>query len=239
MWLRELVSSGTDVACVYLTDGGFGGQAVECRERESLAALARLGVMQSRVRFLGREHGIRDGVLPEALDRAWHALEAFVGEAGPYERIIVPAWEGGHQDHDATHLLGAVLGLRRGAEVQQFPLYNGYRLPGPFFRVLHPLPANGPVSGYRAGWAERVGAVRLCFTYLSQWKTWLGLLPFFTLQMAFSGVFPRQPAGLGRLSERPHEGALLYERRGAYAYSRFRETADGFMTVNAACETGA
>ena len=235
MRLRELVRAGVRVECAYLTDGGFGGQGVAVRERESLRALGRLGIPAAQVRFLGRELGIADGSLPLRLDGAWAGLEAWAGEFDAPALVIVPAWEGGHQDHDACHLLGVALARgRRAGATEQFPLYTGVGLRGPWFRVLHPLPANGPVTAYRASILERLLAVRVCGYFLSQWKTWVGLLPFFALAMV-SGRFPRQPVAVERLSQRPHPGPLLYERRGFFRYEQFREAADGFMTVNLAC----
>ncbi|GAB6195005.1 PIG-L deacetylase family protein [Lysobacter xanthus] len=234
--LRELVRAGYRVECAYLTDGGFGGQGVDIRERESLRALDRLGIPAGQVRFIGRELGIGDGTLPLALDRAWTGLLPWADAEGSIARVVTPAWEGGHQDHDATHLLALTLARRHAVtEVEQFPLYTGVGLPGPWFRVLHPMPANGPVSAYRATAAERVLAVRICLYFLSQWRTWLGLLPFFAWAMLVSGRFPRQPAAWNRLLERPHPGRLLYERRGVFDFERFRQAADRFMTVNPGC----
>lgn len=238
MWMKHLVDTGSEVFCAYLTDGGYGGQSVARREAESRRALAMLGLPPARIGFIGSEQGIGDGSLPAALPRAQAALEHWLAGQGPVERIVVPAWEGGHQDHDAVHVLGVLLGRRMGCAVEQFPLYNGYRLPGPLFRVLAPLAGNGPVSVYRPGWRGRLASIRLCFVHRSQWRSWLGLLPFFALHMAVSGVFPRQPARFERLLERPHPGPLLYERRGGYGYDRFRGEVKAFMTVNAGSGTG-
>ena len=62
---------------------------------------------------------------------------------GTPDEVYLPAWEGGHQDHDAGHLLGLSLAAP-GLRLRQFPLYQGAGLPGPFFRVMAPLPGNGP-----------------------------------------------------------------------------------------------
>ncbi len=239
MWMRRLVRDGEQLSCVYLTDGGFGGQATERRERESLIALGRLGIPATDVRFLGRERGVGDGTLPDVLGPAWDALEEWARAVGPVKRIVVPAWEGGHQDHDAAHLLGLELARRHACPVEQVPLYNGVGLPGPFFRVLHPLASNGLVTAYRADWRERIAAIALCLIYRSQWKTWVGLLPFFALKMVFSGRFPRQAAEPARVAQPPHEGSLLYERRGAYTYGRFRTQAESFIGLNERHKTGA
>lgn len=234
MWIRDLVRQGRRVACAYLTDGGFGGQATARREAESLRALSSLGVNTADVRFLGREHGLPDGRLHERLEDGWTVLKQWLSGLECVESLIVPAWEGGHQDHDAVHLLGVVASDEFGiANVEQIPLYTGEGLRGPWFRVLAVLDSNGPAICYHAPLRERFQAIALCLSYVSQWKTWLGLLPFFALRVLGTGRFPRQKAGLGRLHERPHCGRLLYERRGFLTYEEFRTQADRFLGTRA------
>lgn len=48
----------------------------------------------------------------------------------PGSSLLIPAWEGGHQDHDAAHLIGRRLADRTGARAWQFPLYTGSALTG-------------------------------------------------------------------------------------------------------------
>lgn len=233
MRLRALARAGAEVHCAYLTDGGFGGQSVTRRREESLRVLRALGVGERRVHFLGERHGFRDGALHLRLDEAMAALQALVAAIGAVEALHVPAWEGGHQDHDATHLLGLALARRCGiGMLRQFPLYHGAGLPGPWFRVLSPLPANGPVQAHRASWRERILAVALCLRYVSQWRSWLGLLPFFALRMLAGGVFPEQAVRAARVLEDPHPGRPLYERRGYLTLAEFRAAAAPFLAAH-------
>jgi len=46
---------------------------------------------------------------------------------------------------------------------------QGYR--GTVFRVLTPLPGNGPVKRQPVGWAHRLRSFRLCLAYPSQWRS--------------------------------------------------------------------
>lgn len=233
MWLKSLRASGRRVAVTYLTDGGFGGQATDRREQESLRVLRRLGVEAADVVFLGRLHGWPDGALHACLAEASAGLKDWVNTLGPVGTIVMPAWEGGHQDHDAAHLAAIAAASHHGiSDLWQIPLYTGAGLPGPFFRVLHTLVENGPVETYRASWRERLQAIALCVEYASQWKTWLGLLPFLTLHLVMAGTFPRQRVQLQRVRQPPHAGAPLYERRGFLAYRDFRASADRFICLN-------
>lgn len=230
MRIRTMAAAGDAVHCAFLTDGGFGGQSVPRRRAESLGVLRRLGVSASSVHFLGERHGFRDGALHERLDDALDALEGLVEAIGPVDALHVPAWEGGHQDHDATHLLGLVLSRRRAIRtLRQFPLYHGAGLPGPWFRVLDPLAANGPWQPHRTTPGERMRAVALCLSYRSQWRTWLGLLPFFAWHMLTRGTFPEQDVAHARVTEAPHAGAVLYQRRGFLTLSEFRRAANVFL----------
>ena len=58
---------------------------------------------------------------------------------------------------------------------------------------------------------ERLKSVIYCLYYPSQYKTWIGLLPFFIMHHIFYKKLKIQKASIQRLSQRPHDGALLYE----------------------------
>ena len=44
----------------------------------------------------------------------------------PVDEVWTLAWEGGHQDHDAAHLVAIAFANRRGAPVFEVPLYHGH-----------------------------------------------------------------------------------------------------------------
>lgn len=227
--IRDLVRADSRILCIYLTDGVFGGQSAERRERESLCALAAMGVPAENVCFLGRQLNVRDGQLYLHLGLVFDALAKLVPNCG---QCYCPAWEGGHQDHDAAHLLALALAFRSemGASmVWQFPLYHGSRLPGPFFRVMAPLPENGPSRARKTTWRERAWHLRLCMGYPSQLKTWIGLLPFVALHMALDGRFHLQSATIERVMEAPHPGKTLYHRRGFLDMGVFRRETATFV----------
>lgn len=217
--ILNMVRAGHEVHCIFMTDGGYGGQSTAVRMAESRRALSLLGIHPENIRFLGHENSFRDGELHSASERAVGLVMKWIQEHGRVDALYVPCWEGGHQDHDATYAIGAIVADRLGIEAFQFSLYHGAGLVGPFFRVMSPLPENGTIESYRASWPERWLAMRLCFVYASQWKTWLGLFPFFVWRMLSSGSFAIQPVDLARCAERPHFGSLLYERRGFLSFA--------------------
>lgn len=228
--IRRVVAARRRAVVVYLTDGGANPAAVAVRMEESRHVLARLGVPAGDLHFIGARDGFPDGSLHRFLMPAWQACQAFSEARGPFDAIYVPAWEGGHPDHDATHALAMVLARKTGIKnLFQFSLYNAWTVPKPFFRVLHPLAANGEVTKLAIPWAKRFRYLRLCLSYPSQWKTWVGLLPFVAPKLIAGGVYYLQQADATRLTQRPHEGALLYERRGWLTWSAFESELRDFL----------
>jgi LmbE family N-acetylglucosaminyl deacetylase len=208
---------GHRVTCICLTDGAAAASA-ETRDRESRGVLARLGVDDFRV--APPEERIADGALPEHLEEALRFVEASVKEV---DEVVTLAWEGGHQDHDAAHLVAAAFARQRGVQCLEMPLYNGHE-------TSHLFRVNTPVGN---GWLQRrlprreyYANVLLARFYRSQRRTWLGLVPLLLIGP------PRElirAADLRRACAPPHPLPLLYERRFRYPYARFAAHAAEFL----------
>lgn len=232
------VARGSEVVCVYLTDGAFGGQSSSRRERESLSVLNRLGVRPEGVHFIGRENGFRDGQLSLSLESALNAVSAILDERPLLTAIHLHAWEGGHQDHDAAHLIGAVYAARRNllAVCRQFALYRDGA--GPMkIAICSPILSNGVVESFEISWIDRIRYLLLCFSYRSQWKTFSVLLPMLAMYYIRGGAHQSQRVLMSRLYERPHPGLLSYERWRRARYGEFRQVADDFIASNAPSRT--
>lgn len=220
--IEKELRQGHRVVCAFLTDGGSAATPPQVRNLESLAALGRLGVAGEDVLFIGEAAGIRDLHLYESLDVAYAGLAGSLQSSlGMVGAIYAPAWEGGHPDHDATHLVARKLAasLAQKCPVWQFSIYHGENCPGPFFKVLSPLKNNGPVLKEQIPWHKRwqylAFALRL---YPSARRTWLGLIPFLTYHYLVHGCQSLQRAD--NVLCRPHSGRLYYEKRG---FARFEE----------------
>lgn len=218
--IREEVGSGRGIRCAYLTDGRFNGVSAERRNRESLGVLARLGVQRKHVYFAGRALSIGDSHLPEHMQRASQWIGDFLKSAPPEIKIFVPAWEGGHHDHDALHAITVGVAQKAGRlkHVKQFPLYNGFGLTGPLFRVFFPLVQNGAVEKTRIPLENRIRYLRCCMEYPSQAVSWMGLFPHVLFHYFARGVQILQPVCVERVRQRPHPGRLYYERRGFFSW---------------------
>ena len=206
---------GHRVLCAYLTDGATPKVQAGVRNAESLRVLRKLGVADKDVVFAGESLGIADARLLDHLEPAAQWLRDWFAQHD-VAAIYVPAWEGGHPDHDALHALAAHIAEAMGlaGKVWQFALYNAWQRRSPWFRVLSPLPANGAAHCDRMAWGKRLQYLRLCLGYPSQAASWLGLLPFVLVHYVARGTQCVQPVDAARTRERPHEGKLYYEARG-------------------------
>lgn len=207
--------AGRRVCCIYVTDGAATASS-DRRDAESRAVLLQLGVGPEDILFVGRQLHIGDGELHRHTDVLADWLNHFLDAHPTLETYFVPAWEGGHPDHDLLHAIAVELLAARGrlAGVWQYPLYNGRNCAGPLFRLQSPLPENGPVNRQAVSWRDRLRYVRLCLAYPSQWQTWIGLFPFVCLHYLCGGAQQLQRVDPARLAQPPHTRPLYYERRG-------------------------
>jgi hypothetical protein len=232
--ISDDVAADRAFALLYLTDGAYGGPVSELRNHESLTVLESVGVREEQVHFLGIEYQLRDGFLYSQFKLAWQAILTFTNSLSYIDSVYMPAWEGGHQDHDATHILGLCIANKYAclSESRQVALYHGEGLPSIFFKVLSPLIANGEIIKKGIPWPQRLQFLRLFFCYRSQLKTWLALYPFVLINMLFHGVESLQPVSVQRIYQSPHRGKLLYESRGSCLEQDFRAHAESFLHNN-------
>ncbi len=231
-WIVDATRAGRPVHAVFLTDGGHAGQDVARREAESLDVLARLGVCPDHVHFLGHEHRLPDGALHAELPRALGLVRQCLSRIGGPIDLRFPAWEGGHQDHDATHLIGLHLladgAVRAGS---QFPLYRAAFHRWPLFCVMRPLPQHAIAFRRRSSWSERLQQLSLCLVYRSQWRSWIGLLPVLAGHLLVDGHSYLCRPEAHRIAASPGTGRPLYERRGFLSWDAFASATAEFRSA--------
>jgi hypothetical protein len=206
------IEIGREVWCLYLTDGG---DKSELRNIESLKVLRGLGVSESNILFIGKEYYVSDCSLVAKLEILAPHIENLFRNIPMLKVVYIPAWEGGHPDHDALHFLVVHLmnDLGRIEDVYQFPLYHGYNCKKFFYRVMSPLPDNGMVIRQFIPILCRIKYLLKCFRYRSQAVSWIGLFPFVAISYLINGYQCLQKTCFNRLYKRPHEGTLYYEAR--------------------------
>ena len=216
------LADGHKVYCAYFTNGVHIGRSPERRNQESITVLMKLGVLRENILFVGENLSIPDGMLVDNLKNAKDWLSVWLSQVSNIGNIYLPAWEGGHPDHDSLNAIGVTVAheLNLLHVVFQYPLYNSYRCLGPLFRVLHPLPCNGEVIYKKMSWINRIQFLGLILGYPSQKVTWIGLLPFVIAHYLLFGTQSLQKVSLIRLRERPHIGKLYYEKRHFYTWSK-------------------
>ena len=211
---------GRRAFCVFMTDGALLVKTPEIRNRESIKVLKRLGVLESDIIFAGEAMAIADGNLPYRLHDAGQWIRDWLSAFSCIKGIYVTAWEGGHHDHDALHAVMVHIAQQKNIIdiVHQFPLYNGYKCPGLFFRVMLPLRDNGSISCTRFPFRNRLLFLKCCLGYPSQINAWIWLFPFFLFHYMFCGVQALQGVCVERTLQRPHSGSLYYEKRRLFSW---------------------
>jgi hypothetical protein len=187
---------------------------------------------------VGVTEQIDDGELLDRLDDARAALLNWLGaRLSRPKRIYCLAWEGGHPDHDAAHLVALALAraLDLLANTWQFSLYNGRGAPGKLFRVMH-LADNGTRIERRLSLREGLSFAFLAWRYPSQVRTWIGLFPETFLKYAIMRREQLSKANIQLVRSAPDGGRLFYERRFNVTYASFAERAAGFIAEYLAAE---
>jgi len=206
----------------------------EVRKRETETMLCAHGWAKEDVFTLKTK--VMDGSLYEHPLEIYEDLATLLQTLGPIEGLTTTAWEGGHHDHDVCATLTVCLGRALGVETQQFSLYNGKNLPWRLFRGAWPLEEGGPRRTIKLGlqdWLRVLSAVRF---YPSQWRTWIGLWPAMVAGFLCRG-FTYQDLNLKQLMQRPHSGALLYERMFQVDYGALRPAIDRLLQATPGSST--
>ena len=214
---------------IYLAD--YRDAALGARRlAETRRFLNRQGIADEAVIPLGLGSGAFDQSLHRSIDLIYPRLAKAVAETGQVTRLVVPAWEGGHMDHDACAFMTVRLAAQVGAPpIRQFTLYNGPGLAGPLLRGGAPLAENGPRTAIRlppAEWLRWMAGVR---AFPSQLYAWSGIWPAMFAGMAGRG-FAWQALNAERVEARPHPGSLFYERMFKVPYQEVRAALDGALS---------
>jgi len=213
--LKLAIQTSEKIYCIFLTKSPKGDVQTTLRNTESKDVLNRLGVPDESILFLGNSLEIVDGLLVDKMSVLASWVSTFLINTPQISDIYVPAWEGGHPDHDATNvvILHVVKALGKKIRLWQYPLYNGKDCWGKMFSVLKSLPENGGRHEHRIPWSMRIEFLILCMRYRSQWKSWVGLWLPVAYKYLTSGEQSIQELISRKFDRPPHAGILYYERR--------------------------
>jgi LmbE family N-acetylglucosaminyl deacetylase len=234
-----LGAQGRRLCVVYLTDGAAGRATPAQRASETTRALAALGIPAADIRFLGSDLSIPDEGLVRHLGSAHDALESECQAICHSGDLFSLAWEGGHPDHDATHVLALALAKRHGWDDRtwQVPFYRAAECGPPFFTLFAPLPSNGPVWHLPAARHDALLRARMIRFFPSQWRSLAGLAPAVLWHALLGTPVTLQRVPVDRPLARPTAGPLLYEQRTGITFVEFAEHANRFLEERAAMPT--
>ena len=223
------VRQGCNPRFIYTTDGTWYGVPPAVRVRETADVLRSMGVPASSIHQVGVEMGIRDGYSHLRLNELFERITELTREIRVCA-IYVHAWDGGHADHDAAHLLGAALAREMDVSALfECPSYNAHRaLPG-LFRMMHWIPRAKAIEVRHLSLKEAVRCYGMTFRYPSQWRTFLGLSGPAFLRYVVRRRHECRRVGLVDYTAPPHAGRLLYERRFGLSFEQFRDATSLFV----------
>lgn len=127
--MKKIITGGGQVYPVWLLSG-FSPNGVRSREAEANKAMDLLGVPKENRYFVGAP-----AFFLLHLKHTFEKLLPIVDKIKP-DKIVAPAFEGGHVDHDTANFLALKLGQyikqkKTSIQVFEYPLYNGA---GPWWR---------------------------------------------------------------------------------------------------------
>ena len=211
------LAAGERLLVLWATAGGLA--PARLRRWEGRGALRALGLAEAD----GIDLGFGDQHALHHIDEIATVAGTLMRNAAPGEvRVLVPAYEGGHPDHDAVNAAAALLRRRRpDAAVTEFAMYRR----GPVgLSVQTPAPAPGtPPEPFAALLLDEAALRlrrRLACANASQLAP--SLLPLLALSRA-AGRGRREPARAlpaHDYARPPHTRPLLYE---LYTRRRFQE----------------
>jgi len=227
--IKSVIESNRPVYLIYMTDSSGNKSDPEVRMKESICALEQLGVPKEHLYFPGVMLNVRDGEGYMHLEKLYEIAVAIAQKLLP-TKLYVPAWEGGHPDHDASHLVGVALAKHLCIQyVYECSCYHSYTRILPF-RVMNLIPRIVPSSQHRLTLAEGLFFLSLIRFYPSQWRTWIGLAPeiFFHLVLIRHHEY-RLVTKIDYLNP-PHPGRLLYEKRFGVSWEKFHIASREFIS---------
>jgi hypothetical protein len=225
--IERAIKHGKNAVCVYLTNGEWKKTKAATRNEESYSALKHLGMKKENIFFLGDRTKIKSGELPKKASIASAELLLLFKTLSNVTQLFTFAYEGGHEDHDATFWISCHLALQNNLVEASHcvPFYRASDSKWLSFTVFDPLPENGEIKIEKLTWKLRLKYIALSFFYPSQAITFLGLGPFILRQYLLRGQQYLQKMDACRVKSVPHR-KILYEQRNRYDYRSFKKQLD-------------
>jgi LmbE family N-acetylglucosaminyl deacetylase len=209
--IQQFVKNDIPVHLAWLTSGDLFGKG-KLREKELASAAELLGVLSDNCHLFR----LPDMGLIRNLRRVFECTTELVSRLEP-SHVFVPAYEGGHPDHDALNFIAHSVwqSMRQSFSLLEFPLYNGT---GPFFflwlRVNLFVPGTGQIEKHFLDSEQIALKIRLIDIYNSQPRSMLPIrLTHWWRRLTRNCAEPYARIPHNRDYQiRPHPGTIFYER---------------------------
>ncbi len=203
--MKKLVERGHHIKILWITDGGASAPP-DIRRKESRDALSLIGIKEDSLIFWDYPDGKSIFYPVEIVDRLTVLMRRIKPRA-----LFVPAYEGGHPDHDFAHFAAvtAAMRMKHPPDIFEAPLYNRYNTSIVAFNQF--IPAETPTLYTYMTRCEVFLKFRAFLTYRSQfWGTVLPALIFGGPRL-FDPKEPYRKKPSWNYLNPPHEGELYYE----------------------------
>ena len=222
--IEKVIKGGNNAICVYLTNGEWKSVRSKTRNLESRRVLNILGVDDRYIFFIGDITGTKSGELPKKAKISIVELDKIFNKFNNIKRIVTFAYEGGHEDHDATFWICSILMQKNKiTEMSRcVPFYRSSNSRWLSYTVFDPISKNGEIEVYKIPLICRLKYFFLCLSYPSQFISIIGLLPFIIRQYLIRGEQYLQCVDHGVIHSVPYK-SILYENRKRYTYRVFKE----------------
>jgi len=233
--LAHVLREGRPVWLLWATAGGLAPARRRIAEGERVRRLLALPETQAQSLSLPDQEALLH--LPE-IEREAERLLALMRadtaastDAAERLELYVPAYEGGHPDHDAVNLVAAQLRARHDhVSVIEFPLY---RRRAAWVTVQSGTPASGATPNHAALWLDDEAlALRRRLALANASQLLVSLAPLLVLA-AWAGrgrAEPARPLPAHAYTLPPAPRPLLYELYTRRRFSSFRAAAAAYLS---------
>lgn len=233
-YLEYLIKCNRKIFVIFITNGKYDSHDPIIRMEESKRTLTHYGIKASNIINYGYDNSLEDAQIPFKMTAVHRFLNEFI-DSHPFEisEVIAPAWEGGHQDHDALNriILNILRKKNKTNILRQYYLYNSFNISYPFYRVMHPTLVDNNTIIFNIPFISSVRAITQFINYKSQFKTFIGLIFPAIYQFLFiRKIFIQIPDDISDFRDAipPHAGILFYERRGRFTFKEMIENLQNY-----------
>lgn len=221
-YLLKLSEEKASVNVYYLTksEGRESRFNQTVREKESIKFLSKL-LPSINIKFIGRELGILDLKAHERIPEIINKLLQHIPE--DTTKIVTTNFEGGHIDHDTTCFIAQHIANKKSLDLFVFNLYRSKFKKFSFYQVMKLPESNQEAIRIPLKFSEMMTILKIPVTYVSQWRTWIGIYPFLLIKLAIRRAIWLLALNEIDYSKKPNSGAVLYENRRDGTYYEWYE----------------